>query len=203
VTRTARLKVGGWAAIAYVVLGIAKLGVSLIVFGSLEGDPSLTPLLAVELVQALTLAVAVAGLHEWFAAVDPRLAGTSLAVGIGAAAIGVIANGSEIVGISLPVEAVDVAFVVAQVLGGGWFLLAGTLVGRSDSVLQRSGWLGQVGGFGLLLIAAAYVVNLVQPASSGLGGVTAFAPFLVIFGLAFLVRLGRFAASGTVVAGPI
>ena len=197
------MKVGGWAAIAYVLAGVVKFGVSLIVLGSLEADISLTPVLAVELLQSLALGVVVAGLHDWFESVDPRLARTALVVGLGAAGIGVIANSWEIVGASLPIEAVDVVVVLAQTLGGAWFLLAGTLVSRSDSVLQRSGWLGQVGGLGLVLVAVGYVVNIVQPASSGLGGVVAFAPLLLIFGLVFLVRLGQFAASGSFAAGPI
>ncbi|MGH9887939.1 MAG: hypothetical protein ACREBE_20570, partial [bacterium] len=190
-------------ALAAAALIVLKFFVTIIVLGSATGDPSYSAALVVEIAEYVALAIAFWFLHRWFRGIDARLSVIALAAGLAGVGMATAGDLVELAGAPLTDTALLVVILAAQVGVAAWLLLAGTLVGRSTSALGRSGWLGQLGGVGYLLIAGEYLAETAAPEATVVSAITAFAPFLVLFGVAFFFRLGRFAATGRLAQGPI
>jgi hypothetical protein len=197
------LRIGGRAALMGAVLIVLKALATLLVLGSRAGASGIWVIYGVEIPAFVALAVAFWFLHGWFAATDAGLAGIARVAGLTGASVAVLSDLVELIGAPLPDELFAFVLLVSTTGIGIWLLVAGTLVGRSFSALQRSGWLGQVGGFGYILAAVRSALTLLAPTTAVLGGIGAFAPLLTLFGAVFFIRLGRFAATGKLAQGPI
>ena len=189
-------RVGGWAALAVVLLGFAAVVMGLYLPGTLEDRLSRPPYTVVTLSRSLAFLIAVIGLHGWFAARDDRLASPALVAGVIGSSLAVLSDTIALVAGSPGAAALPIS--VLSGLGlGSWLLLAGTLL--RGGVERRTGLAGQIGGAGTIgqSLLVPLQAQLPALAATTLG---AFAGLFSLGFLYFMIRVWRSVTSNTRVA---
>lgn len=185
------MQIGGWAALLAAVAIPLEVAAVLVAQGSIEERLASPLFVAAESVRLFGFLVAAIGLDQWLREIHSRLGSAAMIAGVTGAGLGLVTAG-------WPSSAFDtVIVVVINGAIGSWLILAGAVVGRAGGDLRRIGWVGQLGGLGMLLTIASVLLYGGVPSQRWSGpGLFDYAQVLGVFAVVFLIRIWRFAAFG-------
>ena len=195
-TRTTRIKVGGWAALIAAVAIPFEVAALLSATGPVDQRLTSPFLAAAEAVRVLGLLVAAIALSGWLHDIDPRLAPVASFAGIAGSGLALLADAAVL--LDLPSnDFAPVVFVLVNAGIGCWFILAGSIITRAGDEYRRVGSVGQLGGAGWLLASVGSLLFSQLPVEAGGGPwLVPYALILSLFGVLFLVRLWQAVALG-------
>jgi len=201
--RDRAFRIGGFAALVAAAAIPVKIVATLIELKTVTagGLPKLA--LFVEAVEFGALVLVAFTLRRWMGEISRPLALLMLGAGVAGFAVGALANLVLVAGAPMSDDLDTATSFVAAAGAAIWLLVGGTLIGRDDSQVPKLGWIGQVGGFGLLISAVEVVLPPEMQARLASGNLPLFVLLAGIFVLLYLVRLGRFMAFGHIPTGRI